>query len=86
MTMNDTKKTRPINSREDFIHFVYELSKSFQEDPESWGNRDIRSFLEALAAWVEDMDGYYLNQGLPVPERPDWRNVADMLLAARIYE
>jgi hypothetical protein len=42
--------------------------------------------LEALAAWVEDMDGYYLNQGKAVPEKPDWKHVADMLMAAKLYE
>jgi len=84
--MSDAKKTQPINSREDFVAFVYELSKSFRENPESWQNGNLGSYLEALAAWVEDMDGYYLNHGLAVPEKPDWSNVADMLLAAKIYE
>ena len=40
----------------------------------------------SLAAWAEDMDGYYLNAGGPVPEQPTWKTLADMLLAARIYE
>jgi hypothetical protein len=32
------------------------------------------------------MDGYYLNQGLTVPEKPDWKMIANMLAAAKIYE
>jgi len=32
------------------------------------------------------MDGYYLGRGEPVPERPTWATVADMLRAATMYE
>jgi hypothetical protein len=32
------------------------------------------------------MDGYYINQGKPVPTQPDWKIAADMLMAARTYE
>jgi len=42
--------------------------------------------LEALAGWIDDSDGYYVNQGKPVPTAPSWKNVAEMLIAARIYE
>lgn len=75
-----------IKTREDFVSFVYELSKDFRTNPQSWENKDIGAFLEALAGWVEDMDGYYLGQGQSVPDKPDWKNVADMLMAAKIYE
>jgi len=39
-----------------------------------------------MAAWVEDMDGFYTNQGLPVPEKPDWKVFADILMGGKIYE
>ena len=42
--------------------------------------------LEALAAWVDDMEGYYLNIGKPITEKPDWQMFADILVAAKIYE
>lgn len=84
--MDEIRKFESIKSRDEFVAFVNELSKSFRMNPESWENNDIGSYLDALAAWVSDMDGYYLNHKLPVPKRPDWKNVADMLLAARSYE
>ncbi|MGH7970069.1 MAG: DUF7660 family protein, partial [Limisphaerales bacterium] len=43
-------------------------------------------FLEALGAWVQDMDGYYRNQGKPVPEQLDWKTFSDILMAAKMYE
>jgi hypothetical protein len=75
-----------IRSREDFVVFVKALTKDLRENPASWENTNLDRFLEALGAWVEDMDGYYLNQGKPVPKQPDWKVAADMLLAAKMYE
>lgn len=60
--MSVAKKIQLISNREDFVLFVYELSKSFRTNPESWENKDLGAYLEALAAWVEDMDGYYLER------------------------
>jgi hypothetical protein len=84
--MKGSEKISGISTRGDFVSFVFELSKNYREDPESWQNKDLGAYLEALAAWVEDMDGYYLNQGQLVPEKPDWKVVADMLIAAKFYE
>ena len=75
-----------IGSRDDFVAFVKAMSKDLRENPSTWQNASLESFLEALGAWVEDMDGYYINQGRPVPTQPDWKIAADMLMAARTYE
>ena len=75
-----------IGSREDFVAFVKAMSKDLRENPSTWENTNLESFLEALGSWVEDMDGYYINQGKPVPTQPDWKVAADMLMAARTYE
>jgi hypothetical protein len=80
------KKIEPIKTKKDFVSFVYELSQDYRDNPKSWQNKDLGSFLEALAAWVDDMEGYYLNQGQQVPEKPDWQMLANMLTAAKIYE
>lgn len=75
-----------IKTKKDFVSFVSELSEDFINDPESWENNNLGTFLKALAAWVDDSDGYYINQGKQIPERPDWQMVADMLIAAKFYE
>jgi hypothetical protein len=84
--MSNAEKNKPIRSREDFITFVRALSKDFRDNPQSWENDNLERFLEALGAWVEDMDGYYLNQGNTVPQQLDWKTLADMLMAAKKYE
>ena len=84
--MTLAERNNLIRSREDFVAFVRALSKDLRDNPTSWENSNLERYLEALGAWVEDMDGYYLNQGKPVPQQPDWKVAADMLMAAKMYE
>jgi hypothetical protein len=79
-------RTKQIKTKNDFISFVYELRKNYKENSESWENDDIGTFLGALAAWVEDMDGFYLNQNQSIHQKLDWKIIADMLSAAKSYE
>jgi hypothetical protein len=83
MTTVDTGR---VHSREDLAQFVRALAKELRERPEAWQNPDLDSFLEAMSAWIEDMDGYYRNRGESVPSRPEWRTLAEILAAARVYE
>jgi len=74
-----------MKTREDFVTFVEALRKDLVQNPEAWHNIDLSSFLEALAAWVADMDGYYLNQKKPMPENVTWNIFASVLKAASVY-
>ena len=75
-----------IQQRDVSVEFVRALRTSLKREPDSWENGDLPSYLDALAAWVEDMEGYYLNRGEAVPEQPTWRTLGQVLLAARVYE
>jgi hypothetical protein len=75
-----------VRLRGDFLAFVKALTKDLRDNPATWENASLERYLEALGAWVEDMDGYYTNQGKSVPQQPDWKVVADMLMAAKMYE
>ena len=59
-----------------------ELPSSSSED---WANRSLETYLEAMAAWLEDAEGYYANMGRPIPSNA-WEIIADALQAARGYE
>jgi hypothetical protein len=78
--------SRRVESRADLGEFIRALSTHFRQDPRAWENGNLTSFLDALAAWTTDMDGYFKNRGEKVPEAPTWAMFAQMLLAARIYE
>jgi hypothetical protein len=66
--------------------FVRALLNDLEQGGDSWENATLQRYLEALSRWVEDMDGYYLGRGEPVPEQPSWRTLADILMAATMYE
>jgi hypothetical protein len=76
-----------VVTRADLAEFVRRMAEA-AASPESqtWENDTLPRFLEALAAWVSSMDGYFRNQGLDVPEQPNWRLVSEMLIAATMYE
>jgi hypothetical protein len=74
-----------VGSRDDWVTFVRALRREIESDAPDWTNTDLASFLEGLAAWVEDMPGYYRHQGQPTPG-PEWRTFAQALAAARLYE
>ena len=84
--MSDLKEQADaVDSREFFVRLVRALLSELESGEAEWENTDLASFLDAAAAWTEDMDGYYSNQGEPVPD-PDWRAFARILVAATIYE
>ncbi|MGD1221713.1 hypothetical protein AB9Q10_25215 [Streptomyces krungchingensis] len=81
-----TTSPEHVDSREDLAAFVRSQQGSHAEDGSSWQNRDLPSFLEALAAWIDDADGWYRNAGRELPDSGDWRFFARALRAATIYE
>ncbi|MFB9960664.1 DUF7660 family protein [Agromyces bracchium] len=75
-----------MSSRADLVEFLGGLADSFATHPERWQNANLPDFLNAWAAWLEDMDGYFQNRGESVPTSASWQLIAQMLLAARVYE
>lgn len=83
--MNMQDEIKKIDSREDLARFVDEMQRSLREG-QQWENRDLSSFLEAMAGWITDMDGYFENIGECCPDQPTWQTFAQILAAATIYE
>ena len=75
-----------INSKEDFIEFLNILITDLRTSEGKWENDSLESYLEAMAGWTEDMDGFYLNQNQPVPKDINWKVFANILMAAAMYE
>lgn len=64
-----------IATREDLVKFIEILANESTSASKTWENEDLPSFLEAMAAWVEDMDGYYKNKVESVPTQPSWKTI-----------
>ncbi|MCL8311357.1 hypothetical protein M9Y90_11850 [Leptospira interrogans] len=76
-----------IHSDSSFIEFLEKLCADLQCNPSEWENRTLADFLEGMLGFAHCMKGYYENQLLPVDlEKPGWREFANILAAARVYE
>ncbi|GAB2876299.1 hypothetical protein ACCI51_13695 [Microbulbifer echini] len=83
---NLDESLQKIGSKSDFSEFVMDILDDYKENASNWENTDLESFLEAMAAWSKDMDGYYINLGRDVPQDVPWKIFAEIIYAARIYE
>lgn len=73
-----------IATRDELVTHIYRM---LEGDPSGWENTTAQSFLQALAAWLNDCRGYYKNINSPVDvETPTWQIFADALTAATVYE
>lgn len=84
MSLEDTIKQ--IAGREELALFVEQLSLDFTKNYDTWEHASINAYLEAIAAWLRDMEGYYQNSGTIMPNNPSWQTFAEILLAAKYYE
>jgi hypothetical protein len=75
-----------VATRADLVAFIEALRADLQSNPQEWENATLDQYLRALASWLEDCSGYYARTGQGVPATPSWKNVAEMLIAAKIYE
>ena len=75
-----------ISSKEDFTKFLGTLLENLQSDRSAWENNTLDEYLDGIKSWTEDMDGYYINMGKPIPENVNWRVFAEILTAATRYE
>ncbi|MEY4783262.1 MAG: hypothetical protein RIR41_1197 [Pseudomonadota bacterium] len=85
--MSDAADSAPnIRTRQNLARFIRELANDFRSNPDDWENDTLDSFLEALAAWTDEMDGYYRNMNEDAPVTPQRKTIADMLMSASVYE
>ncbi|GAA4321033.1 DUF7660 family protein [Flaviaesturariibacter amylovorans] len=75
-----------IGNKNDFLKFVELLITDLRKNPSEWENKTLESYLEAIINWTEDMEGYYQNNDIPLPENISWKVFANILIAAKVYE
>jgi len=76
-----------VTDRTSFIKFLDLLHQDLLRQPETWENKTLPDFLEALAAYTEDIQGYYDNTEAHVDaEKAAWSTFADIFKGAKVYE
>ncbi len=75
-------KINNITDKNDLVDFVEALRKDLLSNPNEWENSTLERFLESLAQWLSDIeDAHFEDQ-----KSPNWRMVAEILYAGKIYE
>ncbi|OQP52893.1 hypothetical protein A4H97_24255 [Niastella yeongjuensis] len=62
------------------------LMNDFKINSNQWENNTLTDYLAAVQNWTEDIEGYYINNNIPMPENISWKTFADILMAATMYE
>jgi len=76
-----------ITTRDDLVRFIRILLQDLRDHGKDWENPTLERYLDALAAWTGNMEGYFRNvRKTSAPVEPTWKLIGYMLLAARIYE
>jgi hypothetical protein len=74
-----------VTSKDEFLNLIFDLlDENYAVASE---NDSAYAFLQALAAWLQDADGFYANRHIEMAtHQANWQLLADMLQAARHYE
>lgn len=81
-----TQQVKLIKNRDEFIRFVKDLATYLETHPSEPSHQNVIPYLHSIAAWTNDMDGYYENHGEKPPIEPSWRTLGEILIAALLYE
>lgn len=77
---------KEVRTREDLVAFLGELRRDLRENRGAWENDNLEAYLEAVQAVLADWHGRFANRGERVPADPTWKLLAEVLLAATVYE
>ncbi len=76
-----------IESKESFEVFLDFFEKDYHENKNEWENVSLSDFLEAIKAYSKDLEGYYENMNLTFDkDKPTWKDFAQILMGAKVYE
>ena len=76
-----------VTDRESFIRFLELLHRDYLNNKTKWENDQLATFIEAMAAYAHDIQGFYDNTGQNLnADIPSWKVFADILMGAKIYE
>jgi hypothetical protein len=82
----DKAKAEAVGSREDLVRFLRDLSAEVEAGDVRTTNRSPAAILEAASAWLQDMDGFFINHGKEPPTEPSWELIAHTFAASLLYE
>lgn len=85
--MNDKSLNMQVSDRQSFIFFLESFHQDLLINKEKWTNNTLEDFLEALARYVDEIQGFYDNTGQKLnADIASWKLFSDVMQGAKIYE
>jgi hypothetical protein len=76
-----------VTDRQSFIKFLELFYQDFLNNTTEWENSKLENFLQAMASYTGDIQGYFDNTNQNInADTPSWKVFADILKGAKIYE
>lgn len=85
MKISDLPKYEPVKSKQELSDFIDSIAAQIKANPNEYPNTNLVSFLEAMARWIHDSDGYYMNQGVPIPPLVCLSSIRDAIGGGLVY-
>ena len=84
--MNIYTEIKNVKTKEDFLRFLEMLANDRKINALEWENKSVEDYLLSIQSWTEDMEGYYENNNLEVPQNINWNLIATIFYVGKIYE
>jgi hypothetical protein len=75
-----------IQTKHELAEFVYQLASQIRSGAIPLDNYTVPNYLEALAACVDNFDGFYINRGIAPESISPYQLIADALDSATVYD
>jgi len=85
--MNEELLNFEVIDRKSFVNFISLLHNDLEQNPTSWTNNTLSSFLEAMTRYAEDIQGYYDNTKQNInADEASWKVFSYILKGSTLYE
>lgn len=76
-----------IKTKKDFDKFLELLLDNLRSNKSDWENSNLENYVDGIYGFTKSIRGYYMHRKESVDlEKPTWKMIATILLAARNHE
>ncbi|MEQ1733580.1 MAG: hypothetical protein ABL940_07900 [Bacteroidia bacterium] len=76
-----------IKTKKDFDIFLEALLDNLRNNDSSWENNKLENYVDAMYGFTKSLKGYYMHKKEDVDlDKPTWKMMATILIAATHYE
>ncbi|MEQ1734151.1 MAG: hypothetical protein ABL940_10780 [Bacteroidia bacterium] len=76
-----------IETKKDFDIFLEMLLNNLRNNETDWENNNLENYVDGIYGFTGSLNGYYMHRNENINlEKPTWKMIATILVAARNHE